>query len=105
MQIEKLYLFNFRNFIKFESGFDWTNIILGPNASGKTNLIESIYLLSTGRSFRARQRKELINFDRDFCKVIGRIKNKDKKGKSEKEEKQEEIDNAFYKLAQILLGC
>lgn len=44
------------------------NIIVGPNASGKTNLLESILVVSRGSSYRARD-KELINFDKDWAKV------------------------------------
>ncbi len=37
------------------------NLICGPNARGKTSLLEAIYLLITGRSFRASQLSDLIN--------------------------------------------
>jgi DNA replication and repair protein RecF len=50
------------------------NIILGPNASGKTNILESLFLLSTGRSFRARIEEEMINYKADLARVKGRIK-------------------------------
>ena len=53
MKIKKLVLTNFRNYqhasVEF---FDNTNIIVGKNAQGKTNLIEPIYLISTFKSFR-----------------------------------------------------
>ncbi|WP_156490387.1 AAA family ATPase, partial [Oleiphilus sp. HI0086] len=39
------------------------NFIWGENASGKTSLLESIYLLSTGRSFRTRHIDNIINSD------------------------------------------
>lgn len=74
MEIEKLYLENFRNFDLLEVGFKRTNIIVGPNASGKSNLLEAIYLLSTGRSFKTRLNKELISFGKDFARIVGRVK-------------------------------
>lgn len=37
------------------------NYVLGPNGSGKTSLLESIYLLGRGRSFRTRQSRKLIH--------------------------------------------
>jgi len=36
------------------------NLLIGPNASGKTSLLEAVYFLGRGRSFRARQARELI---------------------------------------------
>ncbi len=61
MFLRKLLLKNFRNFeeaqIEFCSG---SNLIHGLNAQGKTNLLEAIYLLSTGRSFRTIHLQELI---------------------------------------------
>lgn len=53
MIIKKLKLKNFRNYeneiVEFS---DFTNLVIGKNAQGKTNLIEPIYLLSTFKSFR-----------------------------------------------------
>jgi DNA replication and repair protein RecF len=52
--INSLQLQNFRNYPK--KGFEFTSgttLLVGPNASGKTNLLEAIYLLATGKSFRA----------------------------------------------------
>ena len=62
MLINKLALNNFRNFSKkhFEFG-KGVNVIVGPNAIGKTNILESIYLLSTGKSFKARLEEEMID--------------------------------------------
>ncbi len=36
------------------------NLLIGPNASGKTSVLEALYVLGRGRSFRARQPRELI---------------------------------------------
>ena len=80
MEIEKLYLENFRNFDLLEVDFKRTNIIVGPNASGKSNLLEAIYLLSTGRSFKTRLNKELISFGKDFARIVGRVKSSNKEG-------------------------
>lgn len=40
------------------------NIFLGPNAQGKTNLLESIYISSNGRSYRTSRDRELININK-----------------------------------------
>ncbi|MGI6721262.1 MAG: DNA replication/repair protein RecF [Anaerovoracaceae bacterium] len=70
MYISELSLFNYRNYederIEFDPG---VNIIMGENAQGKTNLIESIYLCSLGKSFRTSRYRDLIRFGEDFCRV------------------------------------
>lgn len=59
--LNRLQLQNFRNYSKktFEFSPEAT-LIVGPNAVGKTNILEAIYLLATGRSFRADKEVELI---------------------------------------------
>lgn len=70
MYIKKVELENFRNYNELQIEFDEKlNIILGENAQGKTNLIESIYFSSVGKSFRTSKDKELINFNASFCRV------------------------------------
>jgi DNA replication and repair protein RecF len=46
------------------------NIIVGPNASGKTNLLEAILVLATGKSFRAKD-SELIKFSAPWARLDG----------------------------------
>ena len=59
--LKSLYLRNFRNFKDKEFFFSsQMNVIHGDNGKGKTNLLEAIYLLSTGRSFRAQHLSDLI---------------------------------------------
>lgn len=50
-----------------------TNLIAGPNGSGKTSLLEAIYLLGRGRSFRTRHTERLITHDADRLLVLGRL--------------------------------
>ena len=53
MKIHHLKLLNFRNYEKMEVSFSPKyNIIFGNNGSGKTNLVESIYVLALTKSFR-----------------------------------------------------
>jgi DNA replication and repair protein RecF len=47
--------------------------IVGENGSGKTSLLESIYFLAHGRSFRAAQREKLLPPQAEFLRVVGRI--------------------------------
>lgn len=61
MHLKGLYLRNFRNFKEVEVIFDpHINVICGDNAQGKTNLLEAIAFISTGRSFRTQHLSELI---------------------------------------------
>jgi DNA replication and repair protein RecF len=61
MRLQRLYLRNFRNFEEISLDFESKlNIFCGNNAQGKTNLLEAIALISTGRSFRTQHLQELI---------------------------------------------
>ncbi len=61
MFLKSLYLRNFRNYTEAQIHFGpRINVISGANAQGKTNLLEAIYLLSCGRSFRTAHLSELI---------------------------------------------
>lgn len=64
MLINNITLSNFRNYSKAEANFSENlNLIIGKNGQGKTNLIEAIYMLSLGRSFRTNKDKEMMMFD------------------------------------------
>lgn len=70
MRIDHLELFDFRNYQQFKADFvPGVNLIVGDNAQGKTNLLESICYLGTGKSFRTRKEAELIRFGADFCEM------------------------------------
>lgn len=67
MYLRSLYLQNFRPYTETCFEFcDGINTICGENAQGKTTLLEAIYFLITGRSFRAAQMRDLIRFGTDF---------------------------------------
>ncbi len=64
MQIERLNLIQFRNYINETIEFDpHLNIIIGQNAQGKTNLIEAIFYLARAYSHRGSNSKEMTLFD------------------------------------------
>ncbi|MBR4998524.1 MAG: DNA replication/repair protein RecF [Clostridia bacterium] len=70
MKINKLELNNFRNYSYTKTNFeDGLNFIVGTNAQGKTNLLESIYLLSVGKSPKNSKEKQLIKFNQTKSKV------------------------------------
>jgi DNA replication and repair protein RecF len=67
MFLKSLYLRNFRNYVEAEVHLSpHLNVFYGDNAQGKTNLLEAIYLIATGRSFRAQQLSELIREGQEF---------------------------------------
>lgn len=49
------------------------NLIIGPNASGKTSLLEGIFILGHGRSFKERCLDTLIQFDQDLFSIYADI--------------------------------
>ena len=74
MIIKGVSLTNFRNFKRKRLKFSpELTIIIGPNASGKTNILESLYLLSTGKSFRARVEEEIIRYGEEIARVAGSV--------------------------------
>ncbi|MBQ3372945.1 MAG: DNA replication/repair protein RecF [Oscillospiraceae bacterium] len=74
MRINRLAVTGFRNYewdtISFSGG---TNVIYGSNAQGKTNLIEAVYLLAYGKSFRTRFDKELVNFGYSSSEILADV--------------------------------
>ena len=50
-----------------------TNVITGENAQGKTNLLEAVYLLTGGKSFRTRFDRELIGFGYTSAEVLADV--------------------------------
>lgn len=74
MHLSTLILENFRSYGQQELALSpQINLILGPNGSGKTNILESIYFLSCGKSFRSSSLSQLINWDSNFTSVRGRL--------------------------------
>lgn len=72
--LKSISLQNFRNYQAEEFKFNGeTTVIIGPNTSGKTNLIEAIFLLATGKSFRTDKDIQMINFKQDLARVKGMV--------------------------------
>jgi len=71
--LEELSLTNYRNYEKTKLELeDKVNIILGENAQGKTNVMESIYVLAMAKSHRTSNDKDLIRWDEEYAKIEGR---------------------------------
>jgi len=95
MNLISLSLQNFRSYSKRTFSFyKNTTIIVGPNAQGKTNLLEALSLLSTGESFRAQKIEEMLKIGEE----VGRVKieiahdNETKGKRDENTEDKEELE-------------
>ena len=74
MNLRKIELRNFRNYEHVALDFDpGVNLIVGDNAQGKTNLLEAISYLGSGKSFRALKTSEMVRFGADFADIEGEI--------------------------------
>lgn len=72
MQLKSLQLVNFRNYDNLYLDFnEKINLLVGKNGQGKTNIVESIYMLSFGKSFRTNKDKEIIKFGSENLYVGG----------------------------------
>ena len=82
MWISNVKIKNFRNYneqkIKLQSN---VNVFYGENAQGKTNIIEAIFLCSMGKSFRAKQDKEMIKLNTQNAIVEIEFHKIDREGK------------------------
>ena len=74
MIVRRIALTGFRNYDFETAEFDaGTNVICGRNAQGKTNLLEAVYMLAMGRSFRTRVDKELVGFDSEGADILADV--------------------------------
>ena len=72
MELNRLELRDFRNYREVSLNFDpGVNLIVGNNAQGKTNLLEAIGYLGSGKSFRAQKTGEMIRFGAEFADCMG----------------------------------
>ena len=70
MVIQKLELLNFRNYPSLNLQFsEGTNILYGDNAQGKTNILESLYMISTTKSHRGAADKDMIRFGEEEAHI------------------------------------
>ena len=74
MKLEHIALRGFRNYRELMLEFDpGVNLLVGDNAQGKTNLLEAIGYLGSGRSFRTQKNSELVSLGADFAEVSGNV--------------------------------
>ena len=96
MYIREVELKNFRNYEHLNLKFNENvNFIIGNNAQGKTNLLESIFICSMGKSFRTSKR---FFKDKDYCSKAAvscrcRDNSKKRSGKIHQSERNEYIQD------------
>ena len=98
MKLKRLELYNYRNYEKLTLDFEKNNtIFIGNNAQGKTNILESIYVLGLTKSFFNINEKNLIKFGCLYSKIYGEVVDNDKEHKLEiiinEKGKKVKIDN------------
>jgi len=74
VRLDSVRLSHYRNYDALELSFsEKTNVLIGENAQGKTNLLEAIYVLALAKSHRTTHDKELIGWDQETARVEGRV--------------------------------
>ena len=74
MQINKLSFQNLRGLeLITKDPSQSLNFIIGPNNAGKTTILESVYLLSTSKTFRGTPLDKMIKNGKDFFKIVAKI--------------------------------
>lgn len=73
MVLQKISLQNFRNYEKRTFEFGDKTLIVGENGAGKSNIMEAVYLLATGKSFRADREDEMLRYGEQFFRVVGEV--------------------------------
>jgi DNA replication and repair protein RecF len=95
--ISSLRLQNFRSYGDASFEFDpGVNIVVGPNASGKTNLLEAVLVLARGTSYRAKD-MELVKFNKPWARLDGFFESQTRAIKLEPPSKTYIIDDKPYK--------
>lgn len=78
MGINELYLYNFRNFKFLKIYLKYPEVyFVGKNGQGKTNLLESIYYLCYGSSFRTKNDNIIINHDEKEMAAVAKFQKND----------------------------
>lgn len=82
MYLQRLKLINYRNYSILSSDFSpQVNLLVGMNAQGKTNLLEGIYYMATGKSYRPAKDSQLLKWDSELFRIFGEVVNKNGKNK------------------------
>jgi len=78
MRLQRLAILNFRNLVEVRlEPAARINLVIGPNASGKTGLLEAIHVLSCGKSFRTHKVANTVRSEQNCFTVTGQILGED----------------------------
>lgn len=98
-QINQISIQNFRNCVtahcELSAGL---NLIVGDNAAGKTSLIEAIWVLATGRSFRTAKTQHLIQHDFESCTLFAEVASSHSRHKTHRLGLQKSLQQTLLRL-------
>lgn len=90
MYFKSIKLTDFRNYKALDIDLDpGLNLFLGKNAQGKTNLLEALFIMSLGKSFKTNKDRDMIAFGADFARAVCVVVNKET-------DSETEIDISFF---------
>lgn len=99
MYLEKIALSRYRNYELLQKEFTARiNILIGPNAQGKTNLLEAIYYLAVGKTYRPAQDPQLVKWAGSSFAIKGNVINRQGQLKVEINYRLNEQNNKEIKL-------
>lgn len=110
MHLSRLELTNFRCYehllLSLKPGI---TVLCGPNAQGKTNILEAVFALVLGTSFRTDTARDLIRHNADFCRIDGTaIRDGDAKrievivdGRTERISKRAKIEGVSHRIGEL----
>jgi DNA replication and repair protein RecF len=75
MKIQSLKIENYRSWGKYSLDFNDVTILIGSNGVGKSNILESVWYLAAGRSWRTSRDLEIIQWGKDYLKTEAQVKN------------------------------
>ena len=105
MSVKTIRLNDFRNYRRGFFEFDpHLNIIVGKNGTGKTNILESIIVISNTKSYRTSNDADLIRKDAEFARVVLNTEDKEYKVVINKKNKSLYIDNDLVKKTSEFIG-
>ena len=110
MFVDEIFLSNFRNYEKGHAQLSrGVNIIYGENARGKTNLLESVFMLSAARSHRLSRESEMIRFGCESGKISASFFSRQRQNSGEitlfsKKKKQIKINKVPIEKTSELMG-
>ncbi len=84
MRLESLMLEQFRSYLSLNVSFAGgdLHVLQGPNAAGKTNVLEAISILSSGRSFLTASEEDLMTWGRDHYRLRASVRSDAREGQT-----------------------